>query len=338
MLTPLVSIITPIFNRADLIASTAQSVFSQTWTNWEWIIVDDGSTDNTIDYCKELNLKEHRVRFFERDREPKGACTCRNIGLQKSRGEFVLFLDSDDMLAPFCLEQRVKELNKKPAFDFLVFPQILFKETPGDHNFYWNIQKEETDLERFLSGDGVWPISGPIWKRKSIIEVLKWNEKLKIWQDVDFHIRALITNLRYQKCFDFSPDVYIRKQDTSLSRLGYNNPPQFQSRLEVFKNTFDTLFNEGTLDENKKGLRKMFLQLYLTAANFKYWKSVRWLIGRATRSTLFSEQELKTFGKYFLHRRLWVYKFKSLNASMMQMMYRIEASPEITIGKIPVNG
>lgn len=336
-MSQLISIISPVFNRADLLQATAESVLAQTWQNWEWIIVDDGSADNTVDYCKRLYLKEQRVRFFERNTEPKGACACRNIGLQKSEGEFVIFLDSDDLLAPFCLEQRIAAFNNKPNLDFLVFPQLLFKETPGDHNYYWNVDKEIDDLDRFLSGDGVWPISGPIWRSNSIKDSLAWNQKLTIWQDVDFHIRALLQGMKYEKVSVVKPDIFIRKQDSSLSRTGYNNLPQFISRLEVFKNTFDKLWSEGQVEKHKNGLRKMFFQLFVTAANLKYWNSVKWLMGRASRSTLFTEQELRTFGKYFLHRRVWLYKLKSVNASMMQMMSAIESTPDITLGKVALH-
>ena len=96
--TPLVSIVIPLYNRAELIAETLQSVLMQFYQNWECIVVDDGSTDNSFQVIKSLFEKDNRIKVYERNREPKGASTCRNIGIEKSNGEYIIFLDSDDLL------------------------------------------------------------------------------------------------------------------------------------------------------------------------------------------------------------------------------------------------
>lgn len=74
----------------------------------------------------------HATRAFDfsRDREPKGACTCRNIAVENARGRYVLFLDTDDLLAPFCLAQRVAVLDSQPDLDFAVFSMLLFTGSP----------------------------------------------------------------------------------------------------------------------------------------------------------------------------------------------------------------
>ena len=109
-----ISIITPSFNRADIIHETAQSIFNQTYPYWEWVIVDDGSTDNSWEVINEFAAKDPRVKIYKRDREPKGACSCRNIAIERSTGSYLLFLDSDDLLASFCLEQRINAAHRYP--------------------------------------------------------------------------------------------------------------------------------------------------------------------------------------------------------------------------------
>ena len=109
-MTALVSIITPNFNRADLIIETAQSIFKQTFTNWEWIIIDDGSTDASMDVLQRLASEDSRIKVFQRNRAPKGACACRNIGVEISVGRYLIFLDSDDLLEPFCLDRTNKRI------------------------------------------------------------------------------------------------------------------------------------------------------------------------------------------------------------------------------------
>jgi glycosyltransferase involved in cell wall biosynthesis len=107
---PLISIIIPTFNREKLIAKTLDSVLIQTYHNWECIIVDDGSSDNSYTIIDKYLNKDNRFHFTKRNREPKGASTCRNIGTNMASGEYLIFLDSDDVLDTLCLENRVNKV------------------------------------------------------------------------------------------------------------------------------------------------------------------------------------------------------------------------------------
>lgn len=109
---PLVSIIIPTYNRVALISETLNSLISQTYSNWECIIVDDLSSDNTLQVVSEYCEKDGRFRVYKRPEEnKKGPSSCRNFGLEKANGLFIQFLDSDDFLAPSKLEQSVHEIN-----------------------------------------------------------------------------------------------------------------------------------------------------------------------------------------------------------------------------------
>jgi glycosyltransferase involved in cell wall biosynthesis len=101
-----VSVITPVFNRADLINRTINSLLSQTYSNWEHIIVDDGSTDNTVKVIEEYAQRDDRIKLFHRGHLTKGANTCRNIGKRESRGDYIIYLDSDATLSSYCVTQR----------------------------------------------------------------------------------------------------------------------------------------------------------------------------------------------------------------------------------------
>src|SRR5688500_10558850 len=98
---PIVSVVIPVYNRVTLIQETLQSIIDQIYPYWEAIIVDDGSTDGSYDLVLKIAESDRRIKAFRRDREPKGAPVCRNIGVTKSAGQFLIFLDSDDLLAPF---------------------------------------------------------------------------------------------------------------------------------------------------------------------------------------------------------------------------------------------
>src|SRR5680860_661515 len=108
----LVSIIVPTFNRGDLIGETIQSIIDQTYDHWELIIVDDGSADNTMEVLQPF-LKDERIKLVDRPKErAKGGNAARNYGFELAKGEYVKWLDSDDLLETDCLEKQFEVISK----------------------------------------------------------------------------------------------------------------------------------------------------------------------------------------------------------------------------------
>lgn len=91
-----VSIITPVYNASRFLNKTAESVFDQTYTNWEWILVDDCSTDGSWSILKSLEKKDSRIRVFKNEENLKSGKT-RNFAIKNAKGRFIAFLDSDDL-------------------------------------------------------------------------------------------------------------------------------------------------------------------------------------------------------------------------------------------------
>ncbi|PFA05077.1 glycosyltransferase family 2 protein [Bacillus cereus] len=115
---PLVSIVTPSYNANSFIEKTIQSVQSQTYKNWEMIIIDDVSKDNTCELIKEESKKDNRIRLIEL-KENSGAAIARNTGINNARGKYVAFLDSDDLWLPEKLEKQLAFMqNNDIAFSF----------------------------------------------------------------------------------------------------------------------------------------------------------------------------------------------------------------------------
>jgi len=104
----LVSIIMPSYNTAPYIKETIQSVLNQTYTNWELIIVDDCSTDNTKEIIEEIN--DERIRYFENEVN-SGAAVSRNKALRETKGQWIAFLDSDDLWLPNKLAKQIEFMN-----------------------------------------------------------------------------------------------------------------------------------------------------------------------------------------------------------------------------------
>ena len=109
---PEVSIITPVYNSSKFLAQTIESVFAQTFTDWEWLITDDQSTDDSVKMIQELN--DHRIKLTISEKNG-GAGHARNLSLEKATGRFITFLDADDYWEPNFLEEMVAFMKKENA-------------------------------------------------------------------------------------------------------------------------------------------------------------------------------------------------------------------------------
>ncbi|WP_286259766.1 glycosyltransferase family 2 protein [Pseudoalteromonas apostichopi] len=107
---PLVSIITPVYNAKKFIKKTIDSVVSQTFSDWEYVLVDDCSTDNSFEFIKEQYKEDKRVRVIQLEKNG-GAGVARNAGLVEAKGEVIAFLDADDLWEPDKLEKQIKYMK-----------------------------------------------------------------------------------------------------------------------------------------------------------------------------------------------------------------------------------
>ena len=209
MSSPSVSVITPTRNRAQLLAETLDSVVAQTFTDWEHIVVDDGSEDGTAELMATRMAHDSRVRYIVREGAPPGANVCRNIGIRAAQAPYVVLLDSDDLLAPGCLEQRVAIISQNLDMDFVTFQAGLFERRPGDLSGRTaNAELLGDDLSRFLYFETPWQTTAPIWRRESLFRLGLFDEALLSWQDIELHVRAICTGCRYMRFPDV--DYYFR--------------------------------------------------------------------------------------------------------------------------------
>lgn len=183
MNTPLVSIIIPTFNRAHLISETLDSILGQTYENWECIIVDDGSTDNSSKVIRHYLNIDARFQYHTRPKErQKGANACRNIGFEKSKGKFLLFFDSDDVLYSKIVENSVNLFSSN--VDFVYFNYSGFSKEITNITYYQNNNSKEPFLDYF-SGKINLATPAVLWKRDVINGVI-FDESLKKSQELNF--------------------------------------------------------------------------------------------------------------------------------------------------------
>lgn len=224
-MNPLVSIIIPSYNREHLIEETLDSVLGQTYTNWECIVVDDGSDDNTKEIINSYSEKDKRFKFYNRPRARKnGASACRNYGLEKSKGELIQFLDSDDLLAKNKLEEQVK-FYKPQEFSLITCKWGGFEESSNlskrfkyKYNSYKNYRKGKDLLNTFGCFNEYFPSLVYLTPKILIESSGLWNQKLTNNDDAEFFTRVILNASK----IIFSPEasVYYRYKSTDkLSEL-----------------------------------------------------------------------------------------------------------------------
>lgn len=130
MIEGLVSIITPVYNAEAFITDTIDSVISQTYKNWELLLIDDCSSDSSASIIKSRMSVDDRIKYIKLDKN-SGAAVTRNTGLSKARGRYIAFLDSDDIWKPTKLEKQMKLLEEKSVgFCFTSYRYVLEDGSP----------------------------------------------------------------------------------------------------------------------------------------------------------------------------------------------------------------
>lgn len=148
----LISVITPMYNAEKYIAETLQSVIKQTYQNWEMIIVNNKSTDNSVKIVK--SFKDKRIRLIELEYNSGGPARPRNIGLENAHGNYIAFLDADDIWLPQKLEKQVAFLEKNPEIDICHTLANIIDEKSVIEGFFDN-QKLYNKLKLFLSQENI---------------------------------------------------------------------------------------------------------------------------------------------------------------------------------------
>jgi glycosyltransferase involved in cell wall biosynthesis len=190
---PLISIIIPTYNRAHLIGETLDSIIAQTYKNWECIVVDDRSSDSTVELMDFYCLKDSRIQFHLRPpNRRKGANACRNYGFQLSNGDFINWFDSDDIMLPNHIEELIKPFKGKFNLDFTVGNSLNFDKNNNISRPFDLKNMCEISADNFITGKIGW-ITNDVLIRSQAIKI-NFNERLNSHQEYDFFSRFLLQN------------------------------------------------------------------------------------------------------------------------------------------------
>ncbi|MCA0431105.1 MAG: glycosyltransferase family 2 protein [Bacteroidetes bacterium] len=242
---PLVTIIVPSFNKGDYIAETIESVIEQTYINWELIIIEDGSTDNSVHIITKFVELDKRITLIN-SKQNSGANVCRNIGINAAKGQYLIFLDADDLLNKNCLTNRIKIIIENPKLDFTVHTLQIFNKIIGDSNFNWfpNVKKP---LKNFLSHQLPWQTMQPIWKLDFVLKIKGFDENFQRLQDVEFHTRALMQpNVKFLLLNEL-PDCYLRIDNARKNFDEFNFLKRWVNSVQLYCDKF-----YGNIENNNR--------------------------------------------------------------------------------------
>jgi Glycosyl transferase family 2 len=242
--TPLVSVIIPAYNAAKFIGDTMNSVFSQTYCNYELILVNDGSQDT--DQLLEV-LAPFGDRIVYLAQQNKGPSAARNGAIAKARGQFIAFLDSDDTWLPEYLAEQIKFINGEPQFDMVYADAWLFGDgaLAGRRFMECAPSRGPVTFESLLRYETSIITSCTVVRRRSLVEAGLFDERFIRCEDFDLWIRLAHRGAR----IGFQEKVLARHR-THAASLAANQIAMVESQMEVLKKAQQTL----SLSESRRQL------------------------------------------------------------------------------------
>jgi len=187
----LASVIIPTYNRARFLGETMDSVWAQRHRPVELIVVDDGSGDSTPEILRDWGRKcagDARFEFRSFRQQNYGAPTARNRGLIESRGQYIQFLDSDDLLHPRKLEIQVQAMEADTKCDFVCSQTALFTDVAHYEARPYCGWARERLLPDFIN-KLLWHTSSGLYRREACVTIGPWSEQLVRWQDWEYNVR-----------------------------------------------------------------------------------------------------------------------------------------------------
>lgn len=203
-----ISIITPCYNAAPYIANTIQSVQNQTISDWEMIIVDDGSSDNSVEIIQKIIAQDSRIKLIQK--ENGGSASARNLALSIAQGEYIQFLDSDDTIDYKKLERQITLMEKEDLdvsySDWcFVLPDGTMEKV---HGLNFNLVRI---LLLWGTLFGALPIHAFVYRRDFLTKhQLSFSSVIKEREDWNFHIQVLSNHPRCKRLKGYCAAYYLR--------------------------------------------------------------------------------------------------------------------------------
>lgn len=278
---PLVSVIIPAYNAEKFIAQTIDSVISQTYSNWELIVVNDGSTDNTLHIVQTYSNNDHRISFISKPNT--GVSDTRNTGIAKAKGDYIGLLDADDVWLPINLEKKITVLKENPSIDF-VFSNMYQADKNLENQTPAPAGKDSNILEDLLLWNGEvipGPCSNLVVRKKCFDSGIKFNPILTTIADQNLTVqlamkykgKLIAENLWIYRVLpgSMSKSLMVMEQDSLATYALYKANNYFKSnsfRRKCFSNMYMIVGASWWKDGNEKWRGLHFLTLAFLTSPF----------------------------------------------------------------------
>lgn len=267
MKSPIISVIVPIYNAGKYLHRCINSILAQTFTNFELLLVNDGSTDNSKNICEYYAVKDLRIRVFHK--KNGGVSSARNLGLTNVKGELITFVDADDWIESDCLELFMKNTNELTCLSFQSFYEG--KKELWDTSIYNANNIKEYIIELYNK-----EILGYVWGKLYKQEIIqkhniKFNEQVRFREDELFVLDYLtyITEVTYidKKCYNYNRPNWIK----------YSNYDDYKIRILLYKR-YKAIFSSSNYitDRFLLDLVGYIINQYnLNKSNYKVFKEIQ---------------------------------------------------------------
>lgn len=234
---PKVSIITPTYNRAEIISSAVRSILDQTEKDWEYLVVDDGSTDDTEQVILEFN--DPRIRYLKK--QNAGPSSARNLGIKNANAKWIMYLDSDDLLHSNCVERMLHWLETTPNAVF-GFPRAKRVKELYKNGKLVSSQDDSEDtpetfsIEDIFNRNAGFACNGFTHLRSVAEEGIRWDEDLNRMEDWELMLQL---GNQHPNGFVYVPEVlYTYKQ-----KYGSDNLVS-QSTYKTWADAFEYIYQK----------------------------------------------------------------------------------------------
>lgn len=217
--SPKISVIVPVYNVEKYLPRCIDSILAQTFTDFELLLIDDGSTDNSGEICDEYAKNDRRIRVFHK--ENGGVSSARNTGLINAKGEWVCFVDSDDDICINYLEVYVSLLKHKEADFYIVGCNIISNNRRTKRTFHDQYFSKES-IHKFVMYIRYYNIFGVPWNKLFSMKIIKdqnisFDESLDSYEDEVFVLEYLVYTSSVMASSQCTYNYYVREQ-LSLSK------------------------------------------------------------------------------------------------------------------------
>lgn len=315
----MISVIIPTYNYAHFIEASVKSVQAQSYSDWECIVIDDGSTDNTKFLIDKLIKEDSRIKYFYQ--ENRGPAVARNLGIKESKGDFIQFLDGDDLLEAKKFEKQLSTFNENTEYDIVYGGGKYFNsETPEKLFLNINLNSKNTWMP-CISGKGekiiltlikenIMVISSPLIRKSVFNNFGGFDESIHYNEDWELWLRFAMKNIFFKFNNEDQTNALIRvhssysKNNLKMFVYGLKVCLKISTRIDEYK------YNKVLIPKinyHKKIIDEKLIEL-ISIDSSQALECIEWI---------YKETKLKQY-KYYL---IWYKKFNRRQFFLLTKMF-----------------